>query len=152
MPLLSPQDQTQLRELFQERMVNDVTIHLFTQRETRIAVPGYEQVAQRCSEANQIMEEISALSDKIHLEVYDFRQDTEKLKEHGVERVPTAVLGSNGALPARFIGVPGGYEFSTLIQDIVDLSASTVELSEETQQVLAGLTQDVHIQVFVTPT
>ena len=152
MPLLSPEDQAQLQEIFQQELVNDVHILLFTQRETRIAIPGFEQLAQRCAEANQIMQEVSALSDKIHLEVFDYRMDAEKLKEHGVERVPTAVIGSSGTSPARFIGVPAGYEFSTLIKDIVDLSTNTIDLSDDTQTTLKELQEDVHIQVFVTPT
>lgn len=152
MPLLSPQDQAQLQDIFRQELVNDVDILLFTQRETRIAIPGFEQLAQRCAEANQIMQEVSALSDKIHLEVFDYRMDTEKLKEHGVERVPTVVIGSDGTSPVRFVGVPSGYEFSTLVQDIVDLSTNAIALSEDTQTSLKELQEDVHIQVFVTPT
>ena len=54
--------------------------------------------------------------------------------------------------PARFLGVVAGHEFSTLIQDILDLSTNTIELSDETKEILSGLEEDVHLQVFVTPT
>ena len=152
MPLLSPQDETYLRNAFQEQLVNDVTIALFSQRETRLTVPGQERNLEAFTQANEIMQELSALSDKIHLEVYDHRSDTEKMREYGIQRVPAAVVGTDGLRPARFFGVIAGYEFSTLIQDIIDLSKGEIDLSEETQGVLRGLKDDVHIQVFVTPT
>lgn len=152
MPFLSERDQTLLRDIFEKQMVNDVTITLFTQREVRLVVPGFEEQTSRCAEANQVMDELSALSDKIKLEVYDFRVDAATLLEHHVQRIPAAILGSNGARPARFIGVPGGYEFSTLVQDILDLSTNNVELLPQTQNEIKALEEDVHIQVFVTPT
>ena len=52
----------------------------------------------------------------------------------------------------RFLGLPAGYEFSTLVADIVDVSTGTVGLSEAAQAELRGLDQDLHLQVFVTPT
>ena len=152
MPLLSPQDESYLRQTLQEQMVNDVTIALFSQPTTALTIPGQERNLQAFTEANRIMEELATLSDKIHLEVYDHRTDTAKLQEYGIQRVPAAVVGTNGQRPARFFGVTAGYEFSTLIQDILDLSKGDVQLSQETQQVLRGLEEDVHIQVFVTPT
>ena len=67
--------------------------------------------------------------------------------------VPALVLrGPTEAGLVRFFGLPAGYEFSTLIADIVDVSKNNIQLSERTQTELANLTEDVHIQVFVTPT
>ena len=152
MALFSPQEETQLREMFSQQMVNDVTIMLFTQRETRLAVPGLEQQTELCAAANRILEEVAALSDKLHLEVYDYRVDVETLRAHDIERVPAVILGTDGARPARFLGVVSGYEFATLVQDIVDLSTGNIELSEQSQARLQGLQEDLHIQVFVTPT
>ena len=152
MPVLSPQDETYLRQAFETELVNDVTIALFTQPTTRLTIPGQEQNLRAFEEANQIMEELVALSNKIHLEVYDHRSDTAKLQEYGIQRVPAVVVGTDRLRPARFFGVIAGYEFSTLIQDIIDLSKGDIQLSEETQQVLRDLRDDVHIQVFVTPT
>ncbi len=152
MPLLSDQDAAYLRDTFEKQLVNEVTISLFTQRETRLAVPGFEEQAERCGQANAIMGELSALSDKIHLELFDFRADAEQLKAHSVDRVPTTLVGTGETRPARFVGVVAGYEFSTLIQDIIDLSTGAIELSEDTQATLNSLTEDLHVQVFVTPT
>ena len=152
MALLSEKDVAFLRDTFERQMVRDVTIALFTQRETRIAISGSDHLLQSCAQANQIMEEVAALSDKIHLEVYDHRLDVDKLREHSIDRLPAMILGADGDRPARFFGVVAGYEFSTLIQDVLDLSTDTIELTDETKETLSELTEDVHIQVFVTPT
>lgn len=152
MAVLSPQDETYLRQAFETELVDDVTIALFTQPTTRLTIPGQERNTAAFESANQIMEELAALSDKIHLEVYDHRSDKAKLQEYGIQRVPAAVVGIGELRPARFFGVIAGYEFSTLIQDIIDVSKGDIALSEETQQVLRDLQADVHIQVFVTPT
>ena len=150
---ISQKDQDTLRQTFEAELTGDVTIALFTQRVTGLTIPGVDpEQALYCADANQLMEEVAALSDKIHLEIYDHRSDTAKMQEYGIQRVPAAVVGIYGLRPARFFGVIAGYEFSTLIQDIIDLSKGDVQLSEETQEVLRGLEDDVHIQVFVTPT
>lgn len=53
----------------------------------------------------------------------------------------------------RYLGFPGGQEFGTFLEDLVDLSANKdVTLSQATQDWLKGLTSPVHLEVFVTPT
>lgn len=53
----------------------------------------------------------------------------------------------------RYLGFPGGQEFTTFLQDLVDLSThESVTLSDETQDWLRSLTEPVHLEVFVTPT
>ncbi|PYM42973.1 MAG: glutaredoxin, partial [Candidatus Rokuibacteriota bacterium] len=52
----------------------------------------------------------------------------------------------------RFLGVPAGYEFSNLIDSIVAVSRGEAQLSDATKEALAGLTEDVRIKVFATPT
>jgi hypothetical protein len=39
-----------------------------------------------------------------------------------------------------------------LIEDLVDVSKGQTSLGEKTREVLSQVDQDVHIQVFVTPT
>jgi len=52
----------------------------------------------------------------------------------------------------RFYGIPSGYEFTSLIEDIVDVSRGEAELTDDTRAILARITEPVHLQVFVTPT
>jgi hypothetical protein len=52
----------------------------------------------------------------------------------------------------RFFGLPSGYEFMTLIEDVVDISRGATRLSDATRRAVADLPAPVHLQVFVTPT
>ncbi len=52
----------------------------------------------------------------------------------------------------RFFGIPAGYALSTLVEDLLDLSTGTTNLSEQTRTALLDVKQDLHVQVFVTPT
>ena len=52
----------------------------------------------------------------------------------------------------RFLGVPAGYEFSNLIDSIIAASSGAAALTEDTTAALGGLTEDVLIKVFSTPT
>jgi alkyl hydroperoxide reductase subunit AhpF len=150
MPILSPADQEYLRQVFVERLRDPITIQLFTQRVTQISIPGYE--CATCRETNQLLEEVAALSEKITLEMYDLLQEGAKAREAGVEEIPAIILKGHNKGTLRFIGVPAGYEFATLIEDIIDVSRGTTELSPLSRETLAMLAQPVHIKVFVTPT
>ena len=71
-----------------------------------------------------------------------------------VERVPgIALLRPDGTdLRVRFAGLPGGYEFSSFLSAVADAAAPETRLQPATAEALAGLTADVHIKVFSTPT
>ena len=150
MAIISEKDQAFLREKFDKELMAPVTIKLFTQRETRLAIPGRE--CQYCPETNQLMEEVAALSEKIVLEAYDFAADAAVFREHGIERIPAIVLQGAESHVVRFFGIPSGYEFPSFIQNIFGVSTGKLGLSEATVQELKTIDQDVHIQVFVTPT
>lgn len=150
MPILSPSDQEYLRELFAERLRDPVTIRLFTQRLAAIKIPGYDCLT--CRETNELLQEVAALSDKLTLEIYDFLQDAEKARQENVEEIPSIILYGHNKGTVRFIGVPAGYEFMTLIEDLIDVSRGTTELSPLSRETLAKFSQPVHIKVLVTPT
>jgi alkyl hydroperoxide reductase subunit AhpF len=79
-----------------------------------------------------------------------------------VDKIPAIILnnsddgradaGQSEGSRVRYYGIPAGYEFSSLIEDIIDLSRNQTELSAETKEALQELEEDLHIQVFVTPT
>ena len=150
MSLISADDQAFLREHFAEKLVNDVTLRFYTQRQSILAIPGQE--CGTCKDTHQILDEVVGLSDKLHLEVQDFVADQAQATAAGITEIPAIVLEGQNKGALRFIGVPSGYEFSTLIEDLVDVSRGTTELEPHTREIVAGLTSPVHLQVFVTPT
>jgi glutaredoxin-like protein len=145
MALLSEQDQEHLRNEF-AGLQQPVKLIVFTQ----------EFECQYCRETRQIAEEVADLSDKIDLEVYDFVADKEIAEQYNIDKIPATIVmvGGNEAVDfgIRYYGIPSGYEFSSLIHDILMVGEGKVELAAETEQWLAELTEPVHFQVFVTPT
>ena len=106
-----------------------------------------------CQQTREILEEIVGLSDLLELEVYDFLAEENLAKKYDVDKIPAIFFQKNEEiLNLRFFGIPSGYEFSSLIEDIVDISRGETHLSQQTKNFLKELTKPIHIQVFVTPT
>jgi glutaredoxin-like protein len=109
-----------------------------------------------CSDTRELTQEVASLSDKISVDVKDFQGDEALAKTYGVDKIPAIVLLADGTEPAspriRFFGIPAGYEFSTLLEDLRMVSSGAHGLSSETLAAIATLKEPVHIQVFVTPT
>src|SRR5438034_10003682 len=151
MALLTAEDQAEIKKIF-EQLSGDVRLEFFTQRESALFVPGREECAT-CKDTRALLEEVAALSDKLHLEIHEISPGDEVAREHGIERVPALVMTADGVKgKVRYFGLPSGYEFSVLLGSLVDASLGKSALSEETVKVLQGLDKDLHIQVFVTPT
>jgi glutaredoxin-like protein len=148
MSLLNDQIENQLRQAF-EALIGPVNIVMFTQGED---VPECET----CADTRQLLAEVSALSDKITLEVHDFAREVKLAGQYHIDKIPAVAILGGGDTPTdygiRLYGVPAGYEFSTLIEDILMVSQQKSALNARTLDELKKLTQPVSIQVFVTPT
>jgi glutaredoxin-like protein len=145
MSLLKEADQQHLINEFQA-LTEPVKLVMFTQ----------EMECQYCRETRLISEEVAALSDKISVEVYDFVHDQEIAETYQIDKIPAIAVVRGGNRPKdygiRFYGIPSGYEFSSLIENILMVSRGESGLTPETKAWAAALTEPVHLQVFVTPT
>jgi len=111
MSLLSEPQKKQLQAQLSQNLLNPVTLNVFTQ----------EYECDYCKENRELAQELSTLTDKIKLEIFDFMKDKEKVAQLGVDKVPaTAILGRRMS-HVKFYGVPAGYEFSTLVRDIIQV-------------------------------
>ena len=153
MRYIGPLDQEKIRSRFEKELVGSVKLVLFIQPPTGLFVPGREE-PQTGKQAQALMQELTELSDKITLEVHNPRSEPELAQAYGVERSPALILeaeaGRKGLV--RFFGLPSGYEFSTLLEDIVDVSKGSTRLSVKAKEAAAELPGPLHLQVFVTPT
>ncbi|HUT86990.1 MAG TPA: thioredoxin family protein [Candidatus Heimdallarchaeota archaeon] len=104
-----------------------------------------------CRNTRELLEETASLSDKIDLVVYDLVTDQQKAETYGVQLVPAVIVEGEKDHGIRFFGAPAGYEFSSLVEDILAVGTGTIPLSQASREKLASLTQPLHIQVFVTP-
>jgi glutaredoxin-like protein len=105
-----------------------------------------------CADTRRIMEELANLSDKIDLEVYNFIEDKERAESFGIDKIPATLITGDRDAGIRFYGIPSGYEFVTLLEDILMVSKGESGLSAVSKEKLAALANPVHLQVFITPT
>jgi len=105
-----------------------------------------------CSDTRQFVEEITGLSDKLSLTVYDFQKDGDKVKSYGVDKIPAIVLldADNKDRGIRFYGLPGGYEINSFMQSILEVSGHGEELPVGIKDRIGKIKKDIHIQVFVS--
>ena len=145
MALLNDEIKTQIRDEF-ANLTGPVKLVLFTQ----------EMECQYCTETRELATEVAGLSDKIEVEIYDFVADKEIVETYGIDKIPAMAIVKGGDEPKdygiRLYGIPSGYEFSTLIEDIAMVSTGESGLDQSTKDELAALTTPLHLQVFVTPT
>ena len=99
-----------------------------------------------------LIKEVAALSDKIAVKVLNPHIERDETAAYGVAVTPAVAVEGAKDYGIRFLGIPAGYEFSNLIDSIVAVSTGEAGLTEETKTALAGLTEDVTIKVFATPT
>ena len=117
---------------------------------------GSQDQCETCSETQQLLEEVAAVHEKVQLSVYDLQQDRDVAEQFKVTNAPGIVIAANDDsivrnLGVQFSGTPSGYEFSTLINDILAVSRRDSGLSNTTREFLRQLDQPLHLQVFVTP-
>ena len=149
MPLLNASLQKQVRDAL-AAMRSPVVLAVFT-------TSSDERACEICGDTRQLAEELAWLSDgKITARVYDLDGDRERARAYGVDKAPAVAVLRAGETETdygiRFYGIPSGYEFATLVEDIRMVSAGTAELSAATRKAMSGLKAPLHIQVFVTPT
>ena len=125
-----------------ERLTGSVRLVVFTQ----------EFECDYCRDTRSIAEELAQLSDKVSVRVHDFGADTDAVQRYRIARIPALVVEGDEDYGIRFYGIPGGYEFSSLLETIRLVSQRKSELDPSTIDFLNGLAEDVDIKVFVSPT
>ena len=141
MGFLTAKDEAAVRKEF-ERVGGPVKITVFAS----------ELGGDHNSQTVALLKEVAALSDQLSVTVLNPHIERAQAEAYGVSESPAVVVEGAEDYGIRFLGMPGGYEFSNLIDSIVAVSTGEAGLSDETKATLAGLTEDVTIKVFATPT
>jgi glutaredoxin-like protein len=141
MAFLKDKDRKALTQEF-ETLTQPVKLILFTQALD----------CEMCGDTEKLLQEVAALSDKITLEISNIVLDKERAQQFGVDKTPAIVVMNGKDYGIRNYGIPAGYEFATLIQDIRMVSEGESGLQAETKAALQKISKPLHFQVFVTPT
>jgi len=140
--MMNEEVQNQLKQIFND-MKNDVTMVLFTQ----------EGECYSCEETKGLLEEVTELSDKIHLELKDINTDLDDVKKYNIEMVPSfVILDSNKEYHGvKFNGIPAGHEINSFIPALLEMSgAVNEEIPADFLERIAKIDKPVNIKVFVT--
>jgi glutaredoxin-like protein len=141
MALLKDDVQNEVRERF-KKLTGSVRLVNFTQKIE----------CHHCEETRRLTEEIASLSPKINSQVYNFALDKEKSRQYKIDKIPAIVVEAEKDYGIRFFGIPGGYEFNSLISAIYDVSRKATDLSVESKDKISKIDKPIHIQIFVTLT
>lgn len=141
MSLLNDKVINDLKNLF-AGLKKDVNILFFTQ----------ELECAFCRETHALVEEVTALNDKLHLNVFDLVKDHQEAEKYQIDKIPALVVMDEKDRGIRFFGVPAGYEFSSFISSVLLVSTGNLTLKKSTREVLDYIKKPIDLKVFVTPT
>ena len=149
MPVLRESEREAVQRRLDTELKRDVDVELYTQADIGLYIPGRD--CRSCGPAQELVEEVSALSPKIHLKIFDFHRDLEDVASRRIDRIPALVIRPGKAGNVRYFGIPTGYEFALMLNSIVASSVHRSSLQLETRRKLKAIKEDIHIQVLVTP-
>ncbi|MGB4589836.1 MAG: thioredoxin family protein [Clostridiaceae bacterium] len=141
MNMFNEELQGQLKEVFKD-LKDNVTIALFTK----------EGECYTCEETRAYMQEVTELSDKLALNVYDIEKHADKAKAYHIEMVPSIVLlnAKEEYQGVKFNGIPAGHEINSFITALLEVSGHESAVSKELEDRIKKIDKPVNIKVFVT--
>lgn len=166
MKLISEENRAFLTKRFSEELIDPVNIELYTLGKYHTSD---EEVTNDGEEFEVVEEEACRLTRQLLAELSDVSEGKIQLVMHDME-TPEGVATANleginpGMLPAlaykatslkgksHYYGLPNGYEFGTMIDNLISLSSGKAELSQKAQEQLQHMNKSVSLLVFVTPT
>lgn len=150
MQILNDSDREFVKTRFENELVNEVNLTLFTQSDLGgLVVPGRE--CETCAPTEQLLKEVSEISDLINFKKLDIQNDAEEAARCGISRIPSFLVSREDETNIRYLGIPAGTEFPVLMEALVNVSSGEPKLSDETKTFLQTLSENILIKTFVTP-
>ncbi len=131
--LLRQSDQDAIRKLLAQ-LPGPVTLTLRTIREGE---------CRSCPTTEQLLQEVAELSPNVRVEIEE--------AEAPEEPAPVITLTGAAAGRVRFLGLPEGHEFASLLDAMRRVAGEPLTLGDATRDALAGLRRPAHVRVFATP-
>ncbi|EDP74773.1 thioredoxin family protein [Hydrogenivirga sp. 128-5-R1-1] len=140
--LLGLDVRAQIKDIFDKEFKEPVSIKVFSQ------AIGCDS----CQTTEELVKELAEVAgeDRIKYEVHSPVLEKELAEQYGVDRIPTIVIEGDKDYGIRYIGLPAGLEFSTLVQGIIQVSKREPNLSEKTLELIKDVDIPIEIMVFVT--
>ena len=127
---------------FLDDSLRQALLPVFARFERPIVLRLHEDESRASQEDRKILEELSALTDKIRAE---FVPAVPEMK-HTI-----AVCDENGQdLGMRFHGVPGGHEFNSFVLAMYNAAGPGQSVGDKNQKRIEGIDRPVHMQIAVS--
>lgn len=148
MPLLDEEVRAQVEQVL-AALQNEVELLVYTGG--KLVVPGRDEPGEQKATL-ELLREVAATNDKITVTEKLLAGDADALAA-GITLAPTTVFRRKGErrLNVRFVGLPSGYEFSTLLETILMVGGAGPQLDGALKEV-SEVDADVRLRTFVTPT
>ena len=104
-----------------------------------------------CPDTVGLLKGFAVLSDKIEVEILNPQIDRDRATQYKIDRVPSFIIEGDRDYGIRYYGIPGGYEFASLLEDLVSIGKRQSGLSDAAKEWIQKLTEPLDIKVFVTP-
>jgi glutaredoxin-like protein len=125
-----------------ENLVNPVQLVFFTQKE----------VCTACADQEELLREVASLSSKLTMKRYDVILNGDEVMNYKIDKIPaTAIVGKRDS-GIRFFGLTAGFEFKTLIEDIIMVSSGRTGLDPRLEILVQAIPNSVHLQVMASLT
>ncbi len=125
-----------------EEIENEVKIYHFIDPETE---------CQYCEDTEEILNILANLNDKI--KIIKKEKDSAETKLFNIHDFPCILIHGKEEYNIRYFGIPAGYEFGALIEDIIDASKGKTNIDPKLEKILVEkISRPTRILVFVTPT
>jgi glutaredoxin-like protein len=138
--VFDPADEIEIKKRLSE-MTHDVKITLFTASLN----------CETCPETESLLKALADLSPQIKLEILNPYVDRERAEQYKVDKVPSLIIEGDRDYGIRYYGMPGGYEFASLLEAITAVGKRESGLSEASKEKIHSLTEPMNLKVFVTP-
>ena len=139
--ILNDIQKEQIKKQF-EKLTGDVELIVFTQ----------ENECLFCKDTRELILDLGTLSPKIKTKVYDFVKNGDEDLKYNIKRIPAIAIIGNKDYGIRYYGMPAGYEFPVIVDDIIDVSRGATSLPDSVKKRLSEIKKPVHLQIFVSPT
>ena len=140
MELIREEDKKYLREEFSKGLIRDVELLYFADKNDQ-------------SDYNLAMKtlllELVELNEYLTLTVKDC-SDKEEREAEGLELCPAIKVKSVRKGFVNFYGMPAGYEFSSLVEDIIDMGSDKLVLPDDVIEEISEIDYPIDLKVFIT--
>ena len=148
--LLREADRTAVRKHFED-LAGPVSATLYSRHDSPLVLPD-RTPCPTCGTTEALLREVGELSEKLTVEVRDVDEVPDAARAAGIAHLPAIEFTGVAKGRVRFLGLPDGHEFGSLITAATWISGAPLTISKETTDQLSMLRRPLHVKVFTTPT